>query len=204
MSLLPNSYLLIGTAVALVMAFIAGVRFESNSRDALLLVQERAQVEAYKRDIAKYRDAAQAVSKELIDERASREGEAVRFRAQMQASRVSGKPLAACPKQQPLAAPTSPVATLAHAVGAPGPIALRSDEPRFTAEFARLFDLALGSSGLPGAGDPGRADAASPIAGTVDAETVLVVHGENADAWRECRAALRGWQALARQNAWVK
>jgi len=34
--------------------------------------------------------------------------------------------------------------------------------------------------------------------------TVLEVHGTNAAAWAECRAALTGWQAMAREYGWVK
>lgn len=205
MMLNPWIWLCAGAAVLALCAgsFIAGIRVESNSRDADLLVQERSHYEAFRQRIAAGRVIAQDISEALNRERVDRQVDAQAFRSELRASRASGRPLATCAPATP-AAETAMVAVAPTVEGASGEARLRPAEPRFTAEFARLWDSAHGAAGLPAPGDPGRVDVAATRAGTVDAETVLAVHGDDADAWRECRAIARGWQALARKHGWVK
>ena len=203
MGLTPSLWVGLAGLVASVAAFFWGMQVESDSRDADLLVQERLLHEAYTRGVNKYRGVAQDVSKELSDERSNREDHDVRFRAELQKVRSAATPLATC-AQPTLTRSTSSLVAVAPAVSAPIVSSDRDPEPRFTAEFVRLFDLALGAPGVPTTGDPWRVDAAASSSGTVDAQTVLAVHGENASAWRECRAALGGWQSLARMNGWAK
>lgn len=202
---------------AIVAAFLAGVKVESNAREAQLATQERAFAEAFRQQAAKSRQIAQQLSMELNDAQSQRELDAVAYRKALQDSRRSGKALAVCPEPSPRPAsprpplasaqarmpvPTSPPAQ--RALEPPGPPDEASGEPRFTGEFARLYDLALSIGRVPGTGDPEPADAAAEGAGTVDAETVLDVHGENAAAWAECRTRLKGWQDLARRHGWAK
>lgn len=202
---------------AIVAAFIAGVRIESNNREAQLVKQERALNEAFRRELEISRRHAQELSRELNDAQVQRDLDAAEFRRALQASRSAGKALAVCPEPKPQrAAPkpplASPEARMPIPTPPPGERALEPPEPpdggvpepRFTFEFARLYDLALAIGGLPGTGDPGPADAPADGAGTVDAATVLDVHATNAAAWAQCRSQLRGWQELARRHGWAQ
>lgn len=194
-------YAVIAMIVACAASFAAGIWVEGEHRDAQQLAQERAFHDAYKQAAAVSRGIAEQVSKELNDERVARQGDAQAFRAELRDSRATGRALATCP---PAAETATAVASVAPGVVEPVTAALRSPEPRFTAEFARLFDFALATAGLSGPGDPGPTHADATATGTVDAETVLSVHAENADAWGECGSIVRGWQSIARKHGWVK
>lgn len=162
-------------------SFYAGIRVESNHRDAQQLVQANAMHDAYVKKVGEYRGTAQQISQELSNEKTKRTNDAVAFRDELRRAQASGKALVRCPK------PSDQAGTGA----------------RLTGEFGRLFDRAV-EIGVPGAGGPGRADAADTGAQDVDPAEVLTVTGDNAEAWAECRAIARGWQTLAKRNGWVK
>ncbi|MCC6530925.1 MAG: hypothetical protein IT531_00110 [Burkholderiales bacterium] len=190
-----NPWVLLGILGACVASFLGGVAVESDRRDALLLAQQQAMHEAYVAQAQRSRSIAQDISRGLTDEQIRRQADAVAYREQVRRARAT---LAVCPPAVPVQ--EAPMATVAPDVGEP--VALRGPEPRLTAEFVRLYDLAHGAA-VPGAGDTREADGAAARAGTVGPEDVLAVHGDNADAWAECRANLRGWQALARKHGWT-
>lgn len=177
MSLL-NPWALLGIAIALAIAFLSGMRAQSERYKAQLLVQERAMHEAYVRTVREQRARAQAVSQELSHATLKRQSDAVAFRAELARARTGAVQLAVC----------DPVGT----------------GVRLTRDFSRLYDGALAIGAVPSPGDPGRADAPAPGAGDALPVDVLAVHAENAEAWAECRATLRGWQSLARRNGWVQ
>lgn len=193
-------------------SFVWGIRVESNSRDAAEKVLIESMHKAYVAKIAEHRAIAQSVQKELTDANARRVYDEIAFRDELRRAVAERKPLATCPK------PRTAAPTLVHAPPSAPPVIKPNGampfpepppepdiaEPRFTYEFARLYDLANAVGGVPGAGNPGPVDAAATQAGTVGAATVLAVHGENAAAWSECRAQLTGWQALARRHGWVQ
>lgn len=172
-----NPWVLLAIAAALVLSFLSGMRAQADRYRAQLLVQHQAMHEAYVKRVAELRAHAQAVSQELSDVSIKRQSDAVAFRAELARARTGAVQLAVC----------DPVGT----------------GVRLTRDFVGLYDRAL-TIGVPDAGDPGRADAPSPGAGDADAGAVLAVHAENAEAWAECRATLRGWQSLARRNGWVQ
>lgn len=176
MSLL-NPWVLLGLVVALASSFVAGMSFQDDLHQAALLVQERVMREAYVAKVREYRATAQAVAKELNDETTKRQGDAVAFRDELRRARSSGKALATCE---------------------PGGTGFR-----LTSDFSRLYDSAL-QIGMPDARDTGRVDAGDTRPDPVEPAEVLAVHGENAEAWAECRAIGRGWQALARRHGWVQ
>lgn len=175
MTLLPWAGIAV-LAAGLAGVFI-GMDIQADRHQAALLVQERAMHEAYVAKVAEYRAHAQHVAKELNDETAKRQSDAVAFRAELARAKAGAVQLAVC----------NPVGT----------------GVRLTGDFIRLYDGAL-SIGMPGTGDPGRADAPAARPDPVEPADVLAVHADNAEAWAECRSALRGWQALARRYGWVQ
>jgi hypothetical protein len=172
-----NPYLLLAAGVTFVLGVFLGLDIQDDRAKAQLLVQERAMHDAYVRQVAEYRAHAQSVSKELNDATIKRQSDAVAFRAELARAKAGAVQLAECN-------PAGPGA-------------------RLTGEFSWLYDSAL-EIGMPGAGDPGRTDAPAARPGPVDPADVLANHAENAEAWAECRSALRGWQALARRYGWVQ
>lgn len=167
--------------VGMVVAFFFGMDVQEDRHRAQLLVQERAMHDAYVKQVAAHRAIAQQTAKELHDEATKRQGDAVSFRDELRRARESGKALARCPD------PGQPAGT----------------GVRLTGEFSRLYDRAL-EIGVPRARDPERVDAPAPRPDSIDPADVLANHGENAEAWSECRTALRGWQSLARRYGWVQ
>lgn len=176
MSLL-NPWVLLGIVAALAGAFVSGMSFQDDRHDAALLVQERAMHDAYVGKVREFREIAQTTSKELSDATTRRQADAVSFRDELRRAKASGKPLATCE---------------------PGGAGFR-----LTSDFSRLYDSAL-QIGMPSARDTGRVDAGDTRPDPVEPAEVLAVHGENAEAWAECRAIGRGWQALARRHGWVQ
>lgn len=174
-----------------------GYRITSNAHEAQLLTQERAMREAYAAKVTEQRNIAQDIAWRLSNEQEQRTADSAQFREQLRRVRAMGRPLALCSPAQP-EAPTA-----LAAVGADVVPTARLRHARFTHEFARLFDRAL-EVGLPATADTWRADASVESAATVDPETVLAVHAENAESWAECRSRLGGWQALARKQGWVR
>lgn len=176
MSLL-NPWVLLGLATALALSFLSGMRVQSDHAKAQLLVQERAMHEAYVAKVSEQRAIAQGVSKELNDESIKRQSDAVAFRAELARARTGAVQLAVCDQA--------------------------GTGVRLTREFGRLWDNAL-EIGVPRPADSGRVDAPAARSDSVEPADVLANHADNAEAWAECRAALRGWQSLARQYGWVK
>lgn len=176
-----NPWLILAAIGLAAGAFLAGVKVEADHRDAQMLVQERAMHQAYVSQVAEYRAKSQQIAKELNDESTKRQGDAVSFREQLRRARASGKALARC--QDP---------------GQPAGAGVR-----LTGEFVGLYDRAL-EIGVPRPRDPERVDAPAPRPDSIDPADVLANHGENAEAWAECRSALRGWQALARRYGWAQ
>lgn len=167
--------------VAVLVAAIGGMFFgmdiQEDRHKAAVLAQERAMHDAYVRKVGEYRAHAQHVAKELNDETIKRQSDAVAFRAELARAKAGAVQLAVC----------NPVGT----------------GIRLTGDFIRLYDGAL-SIGMPSAGDPARADAPAARPDPVEPADVLANHADNAEAWAECRSALRGWQALARRYGWVQ
>lgn len=176
MSLL-NPWVLLGLVVALAGAFVSGMSFQDDRHQAALLEQERVMHEAYVAKIREFRTIAQTTSKELTDATTKRQTDAVAFRDELRRAKASGKALATCE---------------------PGGTGFR-----LTSDFVGLYDRAL-SIGVPSTGDPGRTDAPAPRPDPVEPADVLANHADNAEAWAECRAIGRGWQALARRHGWVQ
>lgn len=171
-------YLLLAAVVTFVVGLFVGMDIQEDRHKAQLLVQERAMHSAYVRKVGEQRAIAQAVSKELNDEASQRQSDAVAFRLELARARAAAVPLAVC-----------------NPAGA---------GVRLTGDFVGLYDRALDIGRVPRAADPGRADEAPARPDPVDPADVLANHAENAEAWAECRTALRGWQALARQYKWVQ
>lgn len=188
---------LIGLAAALVgmvASFFFGMDVQEDRHQAQLLVQERAMHDAYVKQVAAHRAIAQQTAKELQDEATKRESDAVSFRDELRRARASGKALAVCPTVSTDGGQTP---------GVDRPAQVRLLEPRLTGEFARLYDRAL-EIGVSRPRDPERVDAPAPRPDSIDPADVLANHGENAEAWAECRTALRGWQSLARRYGWAQ
>lgn len=207
--------MVLGAIALAVASFAAGVKWEGDARDAAQLQAERAARAERDRLADVGRRAAIGVAEMLNDERDARERERVEFERRLgettgalvrcrarpaapAGSAAAGKPPAGgfppfTPDARPAADPT-PAADLAA--------------PVFTGEFAGLWNRALGA-GVPPADDPRRA--AAPAGGTraADPEEGVLVQDllrnlqENGERWAECRAQVRGWQALAGKNGWV-
>lgn len=175
MTLLP--WAIGAVLVAAVSGFFFGMDIQEDRNRAQLLVQERAMHAAYVNKVGEYRAHAQHVSKELNDETTKRQTDAVAFRAELARAKAGAVQLAVC----------NPAGT----------------GVRLTGDFVGLYDRAL-DIGIPGAGDPARADASATRPDPVEPADVLANIADNAEAWAECRSSLRGWQALARRYGWVK
>lgn len=177
-----NPWVIIGIIVALAVSFMAGIKVESDHRDAQLLVQERAHHEAFVKRAADLRGNAAAVSAELAKAKAARRADRQSFKQQLsEATRANMLAQVDCP---------TPIAGIPAA-----PPAVRIN--------VGLWDRALTIGRGPGS-DPGRTDGAAggtSFAPLADAYDNLA---ENSERWKECRDQVRGWQDLARRNGWAK
>lgn len=170
----------------LVSAFMAGMRVESNARDAAALQEERqahAEKEAVARGIAQ-RNAG--ISATLEAERVARSDERRRFNKRLEAARHEGN-LVTC-SQQPSGG---------RGLGGSAPAVY------FGSGFVGLWDDAL-KVGLPAALGAAGADGADPGPGVVTPEALLDNHAENAERANECRAIALGWQRWAREQGVAK
>lgn len=169
-------------AIAIAVAgFIAGVKVESDHRDAQLLVQERAMHKGYVEKVGRLRSASDAVSAELNRLFQLRKTDRARFNRELQEAKDAGKLAQVDCPQAGSAAHLQPVVRINVGV----------------------WNRAL-SIGLPGAGDPGRVDAPAVGTGFAPVDRAFDNLGENAERWAECRAQVRNWQDLARTNGWVQ
>lgn len=169
-------------ALALIVgAFLAGVKVESDHRDAQQLVLERAQHEQYVKTVGAQRAANVAVSGELAKTRTDTADEIRALKG-----RIPDAPqLSTCSALQPAD----------HVAGSADPVPV----PRFTAVFIRLWDEAS-YAGLPASDRPGRADAGPGEADPVDARELLENHTDNAGLCNDFRAQIRAWQRWAIEN----
>lgn len=160
---------LIKLAVLLILlasAFVAGVRTESDHRDAQLLQQERAMHSAY---VDKVKRMGARVATLKTQQQADRNNYQI-LQEELRHAQRSNLATADCP--QP---------------GALWPPGASGADVRLTGEFVRLWNNAI-RAGLPG--DPGRAAPAAAGTGAAYPDDVLANHIDNAERATECRRQL--------------
>lgn len=170
-----NPWVLLGIAIALALAFLSGMRAQSDRYKAQLLVQERAMHEAYVRTVREQRARAQVVSQELSDATLKRQSDAVAFRAELARAHAGAVQLASCE---------------------PGGTGVR-----LTGEFARLFDAGT-SIGVPDSRRSAPAHDAPERARVFAPEDVLAANAENSEICGELRAQVLGFQQWVRGQGW--
>lgn len=171
-------------AIMLGSAFLAGVKVESDHRDAQLLTQERAANDVYRQAVARDRTIAGEVSLRIEADTSARESAA---RAVVQRIRTAPPDaLATCPPPIPPAGRTT--------------VADATPTLRLTGAFVGLFNDALGA-GLPAAYGAWRTDE-SPT-GT-DPASVLANVADNAVICNGLRSQVLGFQSWVTAQGWVK
>lgn len=178
MSLL-NPWVIIGILIAMAGAFVAGIKVESDHRDAQLLVQERAHHDNYVKRAGELRGNADSVSADLAKAKVARRADRESFKQQLEEARRANSLVQ--------------VECVAGPAGTPPAVGVN----------VGLWNGALTIGRGPG-GDPGRADGPAGGTGFAPIADAFDNLGENAERWSECRRQVTGWQDLARRNGWVK
>lgn len=167
-------------------AFAAGVRVESWHRDSADKAATEAWHKAYVAQVGVYRTNATQVAADLETERTKR---ADADRAWKEKLRNAKQPLATC------------IQGSEKAGNAPSAAAVPT--VLLTPEFVGLLNDAW-QVGLPAAGDPGGIDGAGTGSDPATPEDILGNVEDNASVCNGLRKQVKGWQALARKNGWVK
>jgi hypothetical protein len=162
----PALLKLVALLVLLAGAFVAGVRTESDHRDAQLLVQERAQHAAYVDKVKRMNSRVATLKTQQQTDRNNFQN----LQEELRHAQRSTLATADCPQLDAL-----------RPTGSPG------TDVRLTGEFVRLWNRAL-RIGLPG--DPGGAAAAAEGTRAAYPDDVLANHVDNAERGNECRRQL--------------